>query len=83
MSDFYKGLMDELNSEESKAIQEVEEKYWKNRSKVFQEFGDRKRAVQAACPHKRTYKKSDFDYHKREDWTETYCSDCGKMLSRF
>lgn len=37
---------------------------------------------QKYCPHTNTYTKDDFNYHTREDWKETYCSDCGKLLKR-
>lgn len=82
MSDFYKGLMHELQEEENRAVREIEDDLRRKISEVLKDSSNRKRAVQAACPHERTHTKSDFDYHKREDWTETYCSDCGKMLSR-
>ena len=82
MSNFYKGLMDELKAEENRAVMEIEDELRRQVSKVLADFANRKQAVQAACPHDRTHTKDIFDYPKREDWTETYCSDCGKMLSR-
>ena len=81
MSDFYKGLMEEVKSEENKAIEELEEEYSARKREVFQKFGNRRRAVQAACPHDRTHTRGCFDYHTMVDWEDTYCSDCGKLLS--
>ena len=36
------------------------------------------------CPHEQFPERAveDFDYHKREDWTKYYCSNCGKLLRR-
>jgi hypothetical protein len=74
--------MEELTAEEKETVRKIEDDIRRQIREVLENFGNRKRAVQAACPHERTQEKSDFDYHKREDWVETYCSDCGKMLSR-
>lgn len=82
MSNFYKGLMDELDAEQNRTIQEIKERHWEEEREAYQKFGDRKRAVQAACPHDNKRRESDFDYHKREDWTNIFCADCGKLLDR-
>ena len=39
--------------------------------------------AQELCDHDAPVRiEHDFDYHKREDWTETFCTICGKQLSR-
>lgn len=41
-------------------------------------------AAQEICPHHIFPERSgdDYNYHKREDWTNYYCSNCNKLLRR-
>ena len=48
MSNFYKGLMDELKAEENRAVMEIEDELRRQVSKVLADFANRKQAVQAA-----------------------------------
>ena len=38
--------------------------------------------AQNKCTHPTTRIKNDFNYHTREDWVETYCTVCNKLISR-
>lgn len=39
--------------------------------------------ITAVCQHTNTKEESHEDYHRRDTIITTYCTDCGKMLSRF
>lgn len=38
---------------------------------------------QKNCTHPNTVIQDDFDYHKREDWKEEICKECGLVLRRW
>ena len=38
---------------------------------------------QKKCTHPSTKIVDDFDYHKREDWKEEMCEECGLILRRW
>ena len=38
--------------------------------------------AQNKCTHPTTRTKDDFNYHTREEWVETYCTVCNKLISR-
>ena len=58
----------------------LEEKY----EKELDSIRDLEIALEKNCPHEQFPERvvEDFDYHKREDWTKYYCSNCGKLLRR-
>ncbi len=38
---------------------------------------------QAECQHLSVREEDGYDQHKREDWTNVYCLDCGKFVRRY
>lgn len=42
-----------------------------------------RRQMQELCVHPHTKTEHDFDYHKREDWTNEICTVCDKTVRRF
>ncbi|WP_334166799.1 hypothetical protein [Achromobacter mucicolens] len=50
---------------------------------AFAEAGNLKRAAQEVCDHSGPLRtESDDDYHKRESWTNHYCTLCEKLVKR-
>jgi len=38
--------------------------------------------IQEVCPHTNVKSMDEFDYHRRENYTDYHCADCGKFLRR-
>lgn len=80
MSNFYRGLKDELDAEYTRQLKSLQEFHDQKTGELNQDFRQRYAALQAACPHKNEREDSSFNYHKREECSEIFCEDCGKYL---
>ena len=63
---------DELKKRQQKEYQEALQAAFAFRTKA-----------QETCTHPEKKESQDFDYHKREEWTEVHCTVCGKRLERY
>ena len=69
-----------------KLAEEIEDKHNMLRDIELEVFYEKRRkkqeALQKDCAHLQTFSYSWTDYHKGENWEETYCKQCGKLISR-
>lgn len=60
----------------------VQERHKDELKEVDKDIRNTRAKLAEHCIHPTTRKEDFFDYHKREEWTYTYCTVCQKMLSR-
>lgn len=80
MSNFYRGLKDELDAEYTRQIKSLQSLFDQKTLELDEDFRQRYAALQSACPHKNEREDSSFNYHRREEYSEFFCADCGKYL---
>ena len=80
MSNFYRGLKDELDAEYTRQLKSLQSFLDQKTLELNEDFHKRYKALQAACSHENETKEVEFDYHHREYSEVFHCADCGKYL---
>lgn len=81
-------MVDLSNAQAEALLLKFEEEMnkWEEREKVLSqeklEIYKLRHLAKEICIHPSTQDKDDFDYHRREEWTVTTCTVCGKEVGR-